>query len=268
MERPDELQGGIEVCSVYTVTYVFEWPYPETHHLFCQVLCARTGLHLGHVFDDGPRGARRFCINAVALRFIPAAADILEDCTQLIAEGRGSADTWDNVLSCPPWVGENSPRERDLHFFDATLLRKVALPIGPPCSIGGGGGLCSVTPSAAWNGARLTKASSILDKLLVDLWQRGGISVAYFAGGCFWSLDQALSETAGVLATACGYADCTDSSGQGGGSASSLLTYETVSTEESGCAEAVACLYLSDVVDYSQLCEVVIQGVGSKVCTN
>lgn len=68
---------------------------------------------------------------------------------------------------------------------------------------------------------------------------------AYFAGGCFWCMEEVFEQVEGVLSVASGYM---------GGTVSNP-TYEQVSAGRTGHAEAVEVIYDPSSVSYRQLLE-------------
>ncbi|TKC08322.1 peptide-methionine (S)-S-oxide reductase MsrA [Pedobacter polaris] len=70
-----------------------------------------------------------------------------------------------------------------------------------------------------------------------------GQEIATFAGGCFWGMQEGFIELKGVIKSTSGYA----------GGAKKDPTYEEVSAEQTGHAEAVQVIYDPNTISFEQL---------------
>jgi peptide-methionine (S)-S-oxide reductase len=81
----------------------------------------------------------------------------------------------------------------------------------------------------------------------VDAAESGKRVTAYFAGGCFWGVEGVFSHVKGVVSSESGYA---------GGPANLRVSYETVSSGDTGYAESVKVVYDPTQVSYGTLLRV------------
>ncbi len=118
--------------------------------------------------------------------------------------------------------------------------------IGTGDKVGSGGSLAAST-SGITDGvsgqSEKTKDLIVYDQATDKKERQMGLEVAYFAGGCFWGVEDAFKEIKGVLATTVGYT----------GGKKDLPSYEDVCSHGTGHAEAVRVVYNPKQISFATL---------------
>jgi len=95
-------------------------------------------------------------------------------------------------------------------------------------------------------GALAAEKAVSIPRAAIDVPRTQGMQTAVLAGGCFWGMEAVFEQVKGVRNVVSGYA----------GGTAGTATYDAVSTERTGHAEAIRITYDPRIVSYAQLLRV------------
>jgi peptide-methionine (S)-S-oxide reductase len=104
-------------------------------------------------------------------------------------------------------------------------------------------GIAGIAAALTFGGAASAERAVPLPPAAHDVSAAPGLQTAIFAGGCFWGVSAVFEHAKGVKSVVAGYA----------GGAAKTATYDQVSTETTGHAEAVKIVYDTAQVSYATL---------------